>query len=299
MRLNNSITLETYASNANKQFSEMQSRLTEIENSFQTRMNGKTTGGLVGSLIGAVLWLSAFASCALIIYYLNVLNESLLLVAMAIVSILIIFMIIDNIMDFSYYGKISSYKDSVSQLKSRVDLGRKSIHSNNDAFIKAYSKGWNYALKAAPSIPDDATSVEITMANMESLKKGFIHGAKNAFFYISVATIAIVGGIALFPVGKLIMEIGGAELSDDTTTVLNVIAIIISGIGTIIISKLIWSKTDCSVNNITLFATVIGPFAFLALIGIGTLIVYLAIAAFYILIFVAVIAILFVAICGG
>ena len=48
MNFNESITLNTYSDNANKQFNEMQSRLSKIESSFQTRMNGKTTGGLVG-----------------------------------------------------------------------------------------------------------------------------------------------------------------------------------------------------------------------------------------------------------
>ena len=41
MNFNESITLNTYSDNANKQFNEMQSRLSKIESSFQTRMNGQ------------------------------------------------------------------------------------------------------------------------------------------------------------------------------------------------------------------------------------------------------------------
>lgn len=302
MNFNNSILLDTYFNNANKQFGDMQSRLSEIENSFQTRMNGKTTGGLVGSLIGTVAWLAVFIACA--VFARNTVDNTLLLIAMAIAGGLILFMLIDNIMDFSYYGKIASNKNSISQLQNRVSIGKNSIKSNHDAFMASRAKGWNYLLNAAPSIPEEATSVETTMTNMESLKKGFISGAKNFFFYATVVAITVVGCIALFPTGSsIITGISGESISSDTLMTLNVVALIVTGVIEIILAKLVWSKTDCNVNNITLFIVTLGPVAFLALIAVATLLVMLVIwlASIVIAILIVVVAgaIVFACVCGG
>lgn len=276
MDFNNSIMLDTYSNNANKQFGDMQSRLSEIENSFQTRMNGKTTGGLVGSLIGTIAWLAAFITCA--IFARDMVDSTLLLAALAIAGGLILFMMIDNIMDFSYYGKIASYKNSISQLQNRVSIGKNSIKSNHDAFMASRAKGWNYLLNAAPSIPEEATSVEATMTSMESLKKGFISGAKNFFFYATVIAITVVGCVALFPTGSsIITGITGESFTSDTLMTFNVIALIITGIGEVILAKLVWSKTDCNVTNTTLFISLLGPFAFLALIAAVTGVIMLVI----------------------
>lgn len=302
MDFNNSITLDTYSNQANKQFGDMQSRLTEIENSFQTRMNGKTTGGLVGSLIGTIVWLVAFVACA--VFVRDMVDNTLLIIATAIAGGLILFMIIDNIMDFSYYGKIASYKNSVSQLQNRVTIGKNAIKSNHDAFMASRSKGWSYLLNAAPSIPEEASSVEATMTSMESLKKGFISSAKNFFFYATVVAITIVGCVALFPTGSsIITGISGESFSSDTLMTFNVIALIITGIGEVILAKLVWSKTDCNVTNTTLFIAALGPIAFLALIAAVTLIVMLVVAVVsFVLAILAVVAVgacVFAATSGG
>ena len=314
MNFNNSIILDTYSNNANKQFDDMHSRLSEIENSFQTRMNGKTTGGLVGSLIGTIAWLAAFIVGA--VFARNMVDGTLLLIAMAIAGGLILFMLIDNIMDFSYYGKIASYKNSISQLQNRVSIGKNSIQSNHDAFLASRAKGWNYLLSAAPSIPEEAASVEATMTSMESLKKGFISGAKNIFFYSTVIAVTVVGCIALFPISSGIINgfIEGlssdTELitistisSSDTLMTINIIALIITSLGEIMLAKLVWSKTDCNVTNTTLLIAVLGPIVFLALICAAmllfVLVVWIIDIVLYILGVVVIGAVIFAASSGG
>ena len=274
MNFNESIILNTYSDNANKQFTEMQGRLSKIESSFQTRMDGKTTSGLVGSFIGTLTWLAAFIACALMVR--KLVDGTLLTIALIAVLGLVAFMLIDNIMNFSYYGKIAAYRNSVSQLQNRVSVGKSSIKLNHDAFMGSKVKGWNYLLNAAPSIPEEATSIEATMTNVESLKKGFINGAKNVFFYAAVEMITIAGCVALFPIGgKIITEISGESISSDTLMILNVIALILIGVGESILAKLVWSRTDCTVTNTSLFIMLPGPIAFLALIAIATLLVML------------------------
>lgn len=276
MNFNESVILNTYSDNANKQFNEMQSRLSKIENSFQTRMNGKTMGGLIGAFIGTLCWLAAFIAGTIVIK--PMVDGKLLLFSFIVVMGLILFMLIDNIINFSYYGKINNYKSSVSQLQNRVSIGKSSIKSNHDAFMGAKSKEWNFLLNAGTSIPGEATSIEATMTNMESLRKGFINGAKNVFYYAAVVMITIVGCMALFPKGSEIMcGISNESISESTLMTLNVIALILVGVGEIILAKIVWSKTDCAVTNITLFIMALGPIAYLALIAIATLLVMLVI----------------------
>lgn len=302
MNFNESITLNTYSDKANKQFNEMQSRLSKIESSFHTRMDGKTTGGLVGSFIGTLAWLAAFIICAVMVR--KLVDGTLLAITLVAVLGLVAFMLIDNIMNFSYYGKIATYRNSVSQLQNRVSIGKSSIKSNHDAFMSSKAKGWNYLLNAGSSIPEEATSIEATMANMESLKKGFINGAKNVFFYAAVVMITIAGCVSLFPTGgKIITGITGESISSDTLMILNVIALIIVGVGEVILAKLVWSKTDCTVTNTTLFIMALGPIAFLALIAIAALVVMLVMllvgVIVAILAVVAVGAVVIGCLCGG
>ncbi len=276
MDFNNSIMLDTYSNNANKQFCNMQSRLSEIENSFQTKMDGKTTIGLVGSLIGTIAWLAVYIVCAVLVR--NIVDSTLLLIAVAIIGVLILFMLIDNIMDFSYYGKIASYKNSISRLQSRVRIGKDSIKSNHDEFMNSRARGWDFFLNAAQSIPEEASSFETTMSNMEALKKGFVNSAKNFFFYASVVAITVVGCVALFPSGSyIITSITHESFSSDTLMTFNVIALLVIGVGELVLAKLVWSKTDCNVTKETLLISVLGPIAFLGLITVATMLVMLVV----------------------
>lgn len=278
MNLNN-FTLHSFSDAANKQFSDMQDRLTKLSSSFQTRMEGKTTAGLVGAIIGTVAWLvAAIVGCSAIR---SRVDGTLLLVGIIAVVGLFGSMLIDEIMSFSHYGRIASYGNAVSQLQNRVAIGKDSIRANHDAFMKTQSSGWEYPLHAAASIPEEATSIESTLNTMEALKAGFIHGAKNVFYYIAAVVITVVGCVALFETGESIMGV-----SDDTAMVLSVIATIIVTIGEIIFAKFIWGHTDCAVSNLTIFALIAGPLAYLALIGIGTLLVYLVVGIFQIFLYI-------------
>ena len=298
MNFNENIMLNAYSDNANKQFNEMQSRLLKIESGFQTRMDGKTTGSLVKSFIGTLAWLVTFIVCAIMVK--NILDSTLLTISLIVVLGLIAFMLIDNIVNFSYYGKISTYRNSVSQLQNRVSIGKSSIQSNHDAFMGSKAKGWNYLLNAASSIPEEATSIEATMTNMESLKTGFIDSAKNCFYYAAVVMITVAGSVALFPTGGEIMtRASGDSISSDTITALNVIALFIVVIVEIMLAKLVWSKTDCTVTNATLFIMALGPVAFPALIAIATLLVMLVIGIVSVVIAILVGAIVIGCLCGG
>lgn len=302
MKLQDNVTLKSYSEKANKEFDAMESRLSEVENSFQTRMNGKTTGGLAGALFGTILWLVVFAGAAFLVK--DMLDRRLILAAFIVAVALIVFMAIDNIMDFSYYGKIESYSGAISQLQNRVRVGRSAITENHDAFMRSKAKGWNYQLSAAPSIPYEATSIETTMAGMESLKKGFISNAKNVLFFATVIAVSLIGCYVLFPFGgDMVQGIMDGEVPYDTLTILNFVAMVIVCIVEVILAKLVWSKTDCEVTGKTLFIIALAPVAYLALMLVGAIIVRIVLWAISLLLTILAVvfggAIVFGSISGG
>lgn len=278
MTFSENISLQKYVDSANQKFSESESRLSQIEGSFQTRMNGKTTGGLIGAMFGTACWLVAF--CVFFWYIRGYVDSTLSLVCLGIAVALVIALFIDEIIGFSYYGKISSYKNNITQLKNRVSVGRSSIKSNQDAFMKSCSNGWRHPFSAGTSIPEEATSIESTINGMETLKGGFINRLKNILFFTFAIAITAVGSSALFGTASKIMTgIYPDPIDYSTINTMCIIGMLITVVGEIILAKMVWSKTDCAVTNTTLFIAAAGPVIFLALVAAATIVVMLVILA--------------------
>ena len=286
MNFTENITLQKHADSANKQFNESESRLSKIEGSFATRMDGKTRSGIIGTIFGTLCWLAAYIF--FFVYIRGYVGGALYLICLGVSLALIGSLLIDEIVNFSYYGKISSYKDSITRLKNRVSIGRSSIKSNQDTFMKSRANGWQHQLSVGTSIPEEATSIESTINSMESLKGGFINGLKNFLYYTAVIAITAVGSWALFgAVGGIISGISGESMNGDTLMTLCVIGVLIVEVGEVILAKMLWSHTDCTVTNTTLWIMPAGPLMFLALAIIATLIVMLVVWAVSIFIAIA------------
>lgn len=298
MNFSENISLQKYADTANQKFSETENRLSQISGSFETRMNGKSKAGIIGSMIATICW--AVAVCVFFGYIRGYVDGTLSLVCLGIAFALLVTMLIDEIINFSYYGKISSYKDNINQLKNRVSLGRSSIKSNQDTFMKSRSNGWRHPLSAGTSIPEEATSIESTINGMESLKGGFINGLKNFLFFTFAIAITAIGSWALFgTAGEIMTGIYPDPIDYSTVNTLCTIGLLITVVGEIILAKLVWSKTDCSVTNTTLFIAAVGPLLFLALIAVATLLVMLVILAIAIVVAIAGVVIAGACVCGA
>jgi len=272
MNFTESIVLDRYADSASKQFDESESRLSQIEGSFETRMKGKTKTGIIGSMIGTIGWL------VILIFSFSYIGKHVgnpwFLLALGVSLALIVSILIDEAINYSYYGKISVYKDNISQLKNRVSIGRNSIKANQDAYMKSRANGWNYVLTSGSSISEEAMNIENTINNMQSLKGGLINGLKNILFFAAAVSVTAVGSWALFEVvDEIVQAITGESLSNTWYIIGMVLAVICD----VILAKKFWSKTDCAVTNITLFAIAAGPVCFLALVVVVTLIVMLVI----------------------
>ena len=297
MIFSENISLQKYADTANQKFSETENRLSQIAGSFDTRMNGKSKAGIISSMFGTICW--AVAVCIFFGYIDGYVDDTLRLVCLGIALALLGTLLIDEVISFSYYGKISSCRDKINQLKNRVSVGRSSIKSNQDSFMKSCSNGWRHPLSVGTSISEEATSIEGTINGMESLKGGFINGLKNFLFFSLAIAITAIGSWALFgTAGQMMIEISGESINYDTINTLCIIGLLITVVGEIILAKLVWSKTDCSVTNVTLFITAVGPIMFLALITIATLLVILVVWAVSILIAIAAVVIAGACVCG-
>lgn len=298
MTFSENITLQEYADAATQKFNESESRLSQIEGSFQTRMNGKTTGGLVGSMIGTVCWLVAF--CVFFWYIRAYVDSILSLACLGVAIALVISLFIDELIGFSYYGKISSYKNNITQLKNRVSVGRSSIKSNQDSFMKSCTTGWRHPLSVGTSIPEEATSIESTINGMESLKSGFIHSLKNFLYFTFVVAITGVGSWALFGIAsEIVTGITGESIDSDTMMTLCVIGLLVVEVDIVILAKMWWSHTDCSVTNTTLWIAPLGPILFLLLAAVATLLVMLVVWAISIAIAIGTVILIGACVCGA
>lgn len=298
MNFSENISLQKYADTANQEFSETENRLSQIVGSFETRMNGKSKAGIIGSMFATICW--AVAVCVFFGYIRGYVDGTLHLICLGLALALLVTLFIDETVNFSYYGKISSYKDNINQLKSRVSIGRSSIKSNQDAFMKSRSNGWRHPLSAGTSIPEEATSIESTINGMESLKGGFINRLKNFLFFTFAIAITAVGSWALFgTAGDIMTGISGESIDYSTVNTLCAIGLLITVVGEIILAKMVWSKTDCSVTNTTLFIAAVGPLLFLALVSISALLVMLVVWVVGILIAIVGVVIAGACICGS
>ena len=298
MNFSENISLQKYANAANQKFSETENRLSQIAGSFETRMNGKSKSRIIGSMFGTICW--TVAMYVFFEYIGGYVDSTLRLVCLGIALALLGTLLIDEIISFFYYGRISSYRDNINQLKNRVSVGRSSIKSNQDAFMKSRSNGWRQPLSVGTSIPEAATSIEGTVNGMESLKGGFINGLKNFLFFTFAIAITAIGSWALFGIaGGLMTGISGKSIDYGTINILCIIGLLITVVGEIILAKMVWSKTDCSVTNTTLFIAAVGPVMFLALVAIATLLVMLVVLAISIVIAIAGVALVIAVLCAS
>ena len=296
MYLDQNIKINSMADVARKTFDSTDKRLEEIESNFHSKMQGRTMGGIIGSFFGTAFWMVAFGYVTYYLY--NQMNSTIYLITVGAVGLLMLVMLIDDCMNFKFFGKVSSYGSCVSQLRSRVRVGRESISANTDTYLKTKDNGWDYKLEVGESIPDEATAIEEIMSSMESLKNGFINSSKTGLYYIVAILITIVGSMALFPtVSQWLYDF--FSLSNDALQAICWIAMIVVCVGECFIAELVWSWTDCNVNNMTIFGVLVGPLAFIVFILAGSAIIGLIIAVVTIVLYLAALAIGIACVCGS
>lgn len=301
MYLDQNIKINSMADAARKTFESTDKRLEEIESNFHSKMRGRSMGGVIGSFFGTAIWLVALGTVAYNCQ--GYVDNTLLTVTIAVIALFMITVFIGDAMNFKYFGKVSSYGSSVSQLRSRVRVGRDSISQNKETYMNSSTNGWDYRLEMGESISDEATSIEGTLSGMDSLKTGFLSNAKLWLLYASVIMVTIVGSVMLFSAASsFIYGLFDGDVSNDLLNAVCWIGLIIACVGACFLTNLLWSHLDCEVNNLTIFAVFAGPILFIALECLGALVVWVVIMLVALAIAIAGIAIAIFcasAMCGG
>lgn len=253
MSTNNDITLQNLAEAANQQYTITEKRLAETADSVRMRLDDKTPGSLIVSLAYTSVWLFVFAFALYVVRgYINAVLFWMLLVT---VLLLIVALYIDEAMSYAYYGKISTFEKNVSQLTSRIRIARSTLKINTEAFMDSQKSGWDYALDIGRSIPDEATFIETTMADMKSLKVMLLDSVKNILYWASLIIIAIVSFAILVPQAKAYMPSDNSvEMDESIIVVLSAVGVAITCVGEALLARWLWSMTGCKVTNVTLFA---------------------------------------------
>lgn len=288
MNFNENDPLKKYADEANQKFAEAETRMDQIERTMDTRMNGKSKTGIVVSMIGTICW--AVAICIFFGFIRGNVNNTFHTICLVISLVFLGLMFIDEATSYSYYGKISNYRDDISRLRHRISQSKSSITADQETFMKSGSNEWNHPLSAGTSIPQEIASIEDDINSMKPLNGGLIHDLKNFLFFVFAVAFTIVGSMGLFDIaGEIITSIlmEFADIDFDSELVASVICLAITVVGEIILAKLVWSKTGCSVTNVTLFIAAAGPILFMAVATVGSvlasLVVWLAILVLFVL----------------
>jgi len=305
MSIKSNVPFRIYTTDARTELNKEKQKLLNIEESFQTRMEHKSVMGIIGSIAGTLIWLVAY--CVLFILIHDSVSTPLLLASIFAVIALIFLMMIDHFVSFSYYSRISGHLDQIKQMIRRVDNGLNNMDSQTKVFMEAARKGWEYPLTAAPSISEASVSVAQNIANMASLKNGFLTKAKTVFFFIAAIVLSGLFCTALYDVAEnIILSLAGDSsdaLDGDVLSVLLIIGLVIACIIEIVLARLVWVGTNCTVTNITLLITAASPLIYLALIAVVTLVVVLVILAVQLVISVVSVllvgAVAYSCLCGG
>ncbi len=315
MNLSKYISLKKYVDSAKQDFILTKTNLSEIEQEFKKRMNGESSGKLIGTMFCTILWLGIFNVIYWLLHNIDELKVHLsspakenFLSCCFVISILLLFvMFIDELMLFFHYEKFSPYTDLMQQLKQRMISAELSLSSENEKLFSSQSKGLNAPILLASPISEEASLIKKSINSIDSLKKGGIENIKNIIFFILVALItAFILWLLLDPAVQILHGVWDDKVSIKVLRVLCIIAMVIVGIGEEFLAAAVWNKTDCSVKNKTLWGLFAGPVLFVLFVLVINLLVLLVILIGIILlgllkiaVALAAIALVFSCCCGG
>lgn len=296
MNTDNNIRLSAFRVDAGKAFESMKDQLDKLDEQITSLSHGRTRGGMTGITILPFLWIAVY----LIVYLIFRESTGMLGVA-ALIAVLLLcaVMIIDNAMAGKHYSMIFAYQAQSERLRKQAEDGRQSMERNSKLFSDARRAGWNLELPAADSIPDSIRSITNGLASIRSLESGKINVLKNILYYASIVGVTAAGSYALYPVaGNIIRGLfSDHSFEPGTIRTLCIVGTLISCVGAALLGALIWG-IECRVSNKIMLFLPAGPVLFLALMGIGALLVFLVIGLVKIVIALATLAIGAIVVCG-
>ena len=152
-------------------------------------------------------------------------------------------------------------------------MGQSSLSNNLQVFRERRRAQWELPLEAGSPIEQEANLISSQLSGMEALSRGFISKAKVFLYYVTCVAWAAVGAYALFDFAA---SLDLFDFSDEVVHIIMVVALVVTCIAEAVIAKMIWSRTNEDVGNLTLLAVPIGPVVFVALVALVALAIGIA-----------------------
>ena len=264
-----SFTLSKMQNDAQGRLSGAGEKVVKLEDSLKQRMGKKTRGTLIGGIIVTLLWtvlyIIVYAFCREF-----ALHAIFSLLAIASSVLLVLFVLIGSFVELSYYGTILSAQSKLAKLRGRVESAKRNLHGNYNNYMQRERSGWEMPLQAGQPVEEEVRQLEKQLSGLESVRSGFVNGVKNALYYIATVAWTVMGSGFVF---ELVYPLVESDVEEKTARIICYIAIALACVGAVLVAKLIWGKTDCSVKNITLLGTLNGPVIFAALALVAILVV--------------------------
>jgi len=268
MNFQNSFTLKKMQSDAQDRFSRVSGKIDTVADTLKRRLGGKSRGALVGGFVISIVW--AIAYCILYAVMREANHPLVTLVTLGTSVLLVVFAIIGNVVSLSYYGAILNAEAKLGKLRNRVESAKRSLSADMTNCMSRGASGWEMPLQPGSSVEEEVRKIESSLSGLEKVSGGFVNGVKNVLYYIATVGWTVAGSFLFY---QLLLPLVEDEVSDKTANIVFYIAMLIACVGAVIVAKLIWGKTECSVKNLTLLGTLNGPVVFLALALIVILVV--------------------------
>ena len=309
------ISFQKYIDSARNEFNSTKSTLSDIERDFQNRMNGESIGKMICAMFCTIIWIAIFNVAYWLFHNIdevkNLITISLQNIVLSccfcIAIVLLMFMFIDELMLFFHYEKFSSYTDLIKQINHRVNSSEMSLASESDKLLDAKSKDYNVPIDLGLSVSEQSSLIKECVNGIDSIKRGKIEIIKNILFFTLVVLLTGFSlWIMLEPSVQVLSEVWDEDISVSLLRTFCIIAMIIVGIGEIILSVVVWNATDCSVKNLTLLILFAGPVLFILFAIVICLLVFIVMLLGTIIIgllkvvgYIAIVALVLCCCCGG
>ena len=271
------------------EFDRLGTQLDRTRENLESRMGGNSTAAILGGLVVSILYLAAY----LFLYgYGRSRVDIPLLATIALISglALVLFLVLDALVRLNYYGGLQRHLDQLDRMRDGLRKSQESLDRDMDRFLARKEKGWDLALNGRQSVSGRASQIETAVSGMESLHRGFLTWMKNLSYYAACLAWAAFGSFALFDLARQFVDVSRGWLMAGAAA---------ACVGEVLLARLVWSKTGCQVNNLTVLISFAGPVLFCAVIALAALVVGLVQLALYALGIIVVAAILFGSLSGG
>lgn len=295
MNINNHFSLNKLQSDAQDKLSKLTEWIGTVHDGLKRRMGGRSRGSMIGGIIMNAVWLVIYvilyAVCREAAFHPLI---SLLSVAASV--LLILFMVIGGFVEMGFYGTVLRSESRLIKLKNRVESAKRNLHGDMKTYNDRMAMAWEQPLQPGEPLEEELRQIETQLTGVQNVESGFVHGMKNAMYYVTTVAWTIMGSGLIY---NLIYPLVEGDVSEKTANIVSWILILLGCVGAVLVAKLLWGKTDCRVKNLTLLGTLSGPvvFALLAVVAILLVLAVKLILAAIGFIIAAVIA--FSCCCGG